>query len=311
MNNHIGESSTTTKTFRFNSGQLLTLNECQIEKIPYLTALVSAGPYFDSIEINEGYYLLDSRINYEDFQFVLESISFHSVRQIFIDLPKNYNILAIIALLDFIGIKPVRCPTLEEIDSSFFWNLECGDTLGTYQLIYKSSDAKDMAVRFAIALAKEEYDFRNRTIIDQIYWFIMFILSAYELFETNLRYHVCKIAENYFSIFCPSLLKCLYRLERRTEKEIQEKSISTSNHINPYQENNILWDLNTFNKNCTWHVWDDRDEDLEPICNKVLKYMYKCLLSTVLEQVSAKTPDHKFDGFDPLQFYPWITVRNP
>ncbi|CAF4201882.1 unnamed protein product, partial [Rotaria sordida] len=165
-------------------------------KIPYLTALVSAGPYFDSIKINEGYYLLDSRINYEDFQFVLKSISFHSVRQIFIDLPKNYNILAIIALLDFIGIKPVRCPTLEEIDSSFFWNLECGDTLGTYQLIYKSSDAKDMAVRFAIALAKEEYDFRNRTIINQIYWFIMFILSAYELFETNLRYHYKMILDD-------------------------------------------------------------------------------------------------------------------
>ncbi|CAF3519565.1 unnamed protein product [Rotaria sp. Silwood1] len=121
MNDSIGESSTTTKTFRFSSGQLLTLNEYQIEKIPYLTALVSAGPSFDSIKVNQGYYLLDSHIDYEDFLFVLDSISFYSIRQIFTDLPKNYNILAIIALMDFLAIGPERNPTLEEVNMSFFF----------------------------------------------------------------------------------------------------------------------------------------------------------------------------------------------
>ncbi|CAF4303306.1 unnamed protein product, partial [Rotaria sp. Silwood2] len=329
-------SSTTNKTFRFNSGQLLTLNEYQIGKIPYLTALVSTGPHFDSIKVDEGHYLLDSRIDYQDFLFALDSISFHSVRQIFIHLPKNYNTLAIIALLDFLGVGFKRGPILEEVNSTFFWNFEYGDELGSYQLIYRSSDARDMAVRFAIAMANEEYDFSNRQIIDQIYWFIMFILSAYELFETNLRYHVYKIAENYFSVFCPSLLKCLYQLEQRTEKEIQEKSISTSNYIDPKQENNLLWNFNMFNNDHTCHIWDRNflgtehfsqsvisflrwnsysygfnryckmfyygDEDLEPIYKKVLKYMYKCLLSTVLEQVSAETSGNKFDDFDQVKY---------
>ncbi|CAF5108736.1 unnamed protein product, partial [Rotaria sp. Silwood1] len=231
MNDHITESSTTTKTFRFSSGQLLTLTDDQIEKIPYLTALVSAGPSFDSIKLSKGYYLLDSNINYRDFLFVLESISFHSIRKIFIRLPKNYNVLAIIALLDFLAIESERGPTLEEVDSKIFWNFQFGDKLGQYQFIYLPSDIQDMAVRFAIAMTKEEYDFTNRKVIDQVYWFIMFILSCYELFETNLRYHVQKIAQNCFSIFCPSLLECLYRLEQTTEKKIQATSITTSDHI--------------------------------------------------------------------------------
>ncbi|CAF4044411.1 unnamed protein product, partial [Rotaria sordida] len=190
------------------SGQLLTLNEYQIEKIPYLTALVSAGSSFDSVKVDEGYYLLDSRIDYQNFLFVLNSISFHSIRQIFIHLSKNYNILAIIALMDFLAIEHERNPTLEEVDLSFFWNVEFGDKLDIYEFICRPSDIQDMAVRFAIAMAKEEYDFRNRQVIDQIYWFIMFILSAHQLFETNLRYHIHKIAQNCFSIYYPSLLEC-------------------------------------------------------------------------------------------------------
>ncbi|CAF4331806.1 unnamed protein product, partial [Rotaria sordida] len=162
MNDHIDESSTTTKTFRFGSGQLLTLNEYQIEKIPYLTALVSAGSSFDSIKAGEGYYLLDSRIDYQNFLFVLNSISFHSIRQIFIHLSKIYNILAIIALMDFLAIEHERNPTLEEVNSSSFWNVELGDKLDIYQFLCRPSDIQDMAVRYAIAMAKEEYDFRNR-----------------------------------------------------------------------------------------------------------------------------------------------------
>ncbi|CAF3576230.1 unnamed protein product [Rotaria sp. Silwood1] len=236
MDNHIDESSTTTKTFRFSSGQLVTLNEYQIGKIPYLTALVSAGFSFDSVKTDEGYYLLDPRIDWQDFLFILDSISFHSIRQIFTHLPKHHNILAILALMDFLAMGPDRNPTLEEVNSSFFWNVEFGEKLDLYQFICRPSDMQDMAVRFAIAMTKEEYDFTNRQVIDQIYWFIMFILSAHELFETNLRYHVHKIAQNCFSIYYPSILECLNRLQQRTENKIHESSITTSTHINPHEE---------------------------------------------------------------------------
>ncbi|CAF1402829.1 unnamed protein product [Adineta steineri] len=337
MNDHNDDLSATTETFRFHSGQLLTLNECQIGKIPYLNALVSSGSYFDSTIDDEGYYSLDSHINYQDFLFARDSISFHSIRQIFMRLPKNYNILSIIALLDFLGIESKRSPTLEEVNSSFFWNIECTNPIGTYKLIYESSSAQDMAVRFAIAMSKEEYDFSNSKIIDQIYWLIIFILSAYELFDTHIRYHVYKIAENYFSVFRPSLLKCLYRLHQRIEKEIRDKSILTNNHIDSSQEHNLTWNSNTFNDYNASNIWNDRfirigdflwpdislftldswhlfrrryltssyyiNECLVPIYDKVLKYMYKCLLSTVLEQVSANTPSDQFDHFNQRMYY--------
>ncbi|CAF3881010.1 unnamed protein product [Rotaria sp. Silwood2] len=256
MKNHIGESSTTSKIFRFSSGQFLTLNECQIEKIPYLTALVSAETNFDSVKADDGYYLLDSHINYKNFLYVLDSISFQSVRQLFTSLPKNYNILAIIALLDFLAIESERDPTLEEVNSSFFWTAEFGNKLGTYQFVYRPCDIQDMSVRFAIALTKDKYDFKNRKVIDQIYWFIMFILSAHELFETHLRYHVYIIAQNCFATLCPSLLKYLHRLEQRTEKEIRETSITINNHKSPSSKNSLLWNLNVFNNECTFHFWD-------------------------------------------------------
>ncbi|CAF1954324.1 unnamed protein product [Rotaria magnacalcarata] len=257
----MGESSTTTKTFHFGSGQLLALSEDQAGKIPCLTALVSAGPNFDSIQLNNGYDSLDSRIDYRDFQFALDSISFHSIRQIFTRLPKNCNSLAIIALSDFLAIRPERDPTLDEVNSSFFWNVEFGDKLGTYKFIYSSYHIQDMALRFAIALIKEEYDFSNHQVIDQIHWFIMFILSAHKLFETHLRYHVHKIAENCFSWFCPFLLERLYRLEERTEKEIRDNSITASIHINPHREIDALYSFNVFPDDCRCHFWH-----VDPLC---------------------------------------------
>ncbi|CAF1129827.1 unnamed protein product [Rotaria magnacalcarata] len=255
MNDHTGESSTTTKTFRFGSGQLLILNQYQIEKIPYLTALVSAGPSFDSIQLKQGYYLLDSRIAYQDFLFALDSLSFDSIRKIFTHLPKNYNVLANIALLEFLVLGQGENPTLNEVNSNFFCNVEFGDKLGAYKYMYRPSDIQDMAVRFAIALAKEEYDFRNHQVADQIYWFIMFILSAYELFDTHIRYHVHKIAQNCFSLFCPSLLKRLHRLEERTGNEIRDNSNTASNHINSHEEKDVLCSFDLFPNDCSFDFW--------------------------------------------------------
>jgi hypothetical protein len=135
-------------------------------------------------------------------------------------------------------------------------------------------------------------------------------------------------------------LKSLCRLKQRTEEEIREKSISTSDHIDPHQQIDLLWDLNTFNEDSTWRIWSDSfldieydwwrfslffewnsypyhfigshgrfhyiDEDLKPIRNKVTKYMYKFLLRIILEEVSAKTSDHKFDNFDRLTYQAFL-----
>jgi hypothetical protein len=238
MTNSIDESMTTARTFRFASGQILTLDEDQIEKIPYLIALVSSADHFESARDEDGYYKLDRYIEYKYFSFVLESLSFHSVRQLFIRLPKKHDVIPIIALLDFLGLVSQPDPTLKEVDSIFFSTLVYSPLLEQHVQIVRPTVIQDMAVRLAIAMVKEEYDFTKHKVIDQIHWFIMFILSAYEFFGPRLRHHVYKIAEHCFSLFKPSLLKPLKKLVSKTEEHIRQLILITNiDDFGPDEEN--------------------------------------------------------------------------
>ena len=83
----------------------------------------------------------------------------------------------------------------------------------------KKDILQDMAVRFTIALIKEEYDFNQCQVMDQIYWFVMFILSARIWFEPQLRHHVYKVAKNCFAVFKPPLLRLLEELKRTSNEK--------------------------------------------------------------------------------------------
>jgi hypothetical protein len=74
------------------------------------------------------------------------------------------------------------------------------------------STLQDMAVRFGIAVSKEQYDFTNRQTTDRICWYVMFILSTYTLFGSRLRHQLYKIDEHCFSQFSSFLLESLKRL---------------------------------------------------------------------------------------------------
>ena len=110
----------TSVTFRFTSGQILALGEDQIKKIPYLAAMVSSADRFESARDEDGHYKLDPNINHQYFSFALQSLSFHSVEQLFIRLSEEENVIPIVALLDFLGLLPQPLPTLKEVDSIFF-----------------------------------------------------------------------------------------------------------------------------------------------------------------------------------------------
>ncbi|CAF3711616.1 unnamed protein product [Rotaria sp. Silwood1] len=237
MVDNIGESITKAKTFCFASGQTVILDEDKIQKIPYLAALVSSGDCFESARNEHGHYKLDSHIEYKHFSFILESLSFHSVRQLFTHLPKQNDVTPIIALLDFLGIGPQPDPALREVDQIFFSTVVFSPLLEDYLHIIKPSVIQNMAVRFAIAMAKEEYDFTDCKVIDQIYWFVMFILSAYKFFGSRLRHHVYKIAEHCFSLFEPLLLKSLKKLIQRTQKDEKKYLITNEDGIDPDEDN--------------------------------------------------------------------------
>ena len=85
-----------------------------------------------------------------------------------------------------------------------------------------------MAARFTVALAREEYDFSDDRVMDRIYWYVMFILSASSMFDYRLLHNVGRVAENCFRLFKPSLLEPLKKLRDRTKKDDNESYIPTN-----------------------------------------------------------------------------------
>ena len=301
MTDNTGESVAMTKTFRFASGEVLTLHEDQIEKIPYLAAIVSSADHFESPRDEDGHYKLNPDIKHDHFSFALESLSFESIQQIFTRLPKQNDIIPIIALLDFLGIGSQPDPTLKEVDITFFYNLVYSPLLEKYIQIIQPSIIRDMAVRFANAMAKEEYDFTKCKIVDQIYWFIMFILSAHKFFGPRLRYHVYKIAEHCFSLFKPSLLRPLKSLIKRTNMNTRKLNVMINlKNFDDNEENNRplehILDLDESYR----FSWSDSNPSLEQRQNLLLHRTYSNyshFLSfgrqrTVSEE-SLLTPVHK------------------
>ena len=210
---------TTTTTFSFASGHILTLDKHQIEQIPYLYAMVSSADRFKSARNENGHFKLHPHIDYEHFPFVLHSLSFCSVRQLFTCLPKYIDVIPFIALLDFLGLGPQPDPPLNEVNSTFFSTIVYSPLLEKHLQIVRPCILQEIAVRFGIAMAKEEYDLTKCEVVDQIYWFLMFILSAHKWFGSRLRHHIYTIAEHCFSLFKPSLLKPLKKLKERANEE--------------------------------------------------------------------------------------------
>jgi hypothetical protein len=338
MKDNIGElvtTTTTTKTFRFASGQLLILDDHQVEKIPYLAAIVSSADNFESVCDEHGHFKLDPYIEFKYFPFVIKSLSFRLVRQIFTHLPKEDDIIEIIALFDFLGIGLQSDPTLDEVDSTFFSNLVYSPLLDTYLQIIKPSILRDMAVRFGIAIIKEQYDFTNRQVIDQIYWYIMFILSTPTLFGPGLRHHMYKIAEYCFSLFSPCLLKPLERLLWTTIQCAKKKKLFTNlDNISLDKQNEYLcgerlydrfnW---VFNSRCEiarsrrsilnrassrdshWLMRLYNEEALlKPLCDRIVETMYERLQSEICQHAKAEIHRRRQKCIQ-KENYEWILTR--
>lgn len=120
MKDEVSELATSIKKFRFASDQLLILEDVQIEKIPYLSAIVSAADNFKFVCDEQGHYKLDPYIQFKNFRFVIESLSCKSTRHIFTHLPKADDAIEIIGLFDFLGIGPQLDPTFDEVNSVLF-----------------------------------------------------------------------------------------------------------------------------------------------------------------------------------------------
>ena len=324
MSATVSESLSKT-TFRFSSGQILTLTESQIGRIPYLSALVSSADDFESLRDDDGYLKLDQNIKYEDFILVIKSFPFHSIRQLFTDLSKETNIIPIIALCDFLGLHTRPNPTLNEVDFTFFSNVMYDPSKENYIRLIKPPIMQEVAVRFAIAIVKEEYDFSKDEVIDHIYWLTTFVLSAYKYFGTNLRHHMYTIAENCFTVFKYSQLNPLKRLKERMDYDAKKQrsrnfKYCEDNTGDDFHHSEVIYSdyypqsnqftRRSFLKNVklnfsdeSYYGYDDQfrfelssqtdEEILEPAHTSVLKIVYERLQEQIYQCSSTILHDHK------------------
>ena len=318
----MSRSTALRKTFCFASGELCHLDDQQIENIPYLSALVSAADGLPSIRDHLGFYQLDSRIQSTHFAFVLKSFSFAGVRQIFTNLSKRIDALSVIDLYDFLGLPLTDIATFEDIDLTFFSTTVYRPLQGEYVEKISEFALQDMAVRFAIALAQESYDVTNPDVIDQIYWFVMFILSAYDYFGPRLRHHVHRIAEYFFLLHSPAHVEPLARVMEQANKgqitvldsvnedfglyEDNTLAVAAESNVVSYLEGPLLvvkhgpvrkkyishldrgFDYFRWIRNDSGDPWDWKLEQvLKPIYTEVTNIMYERLQYQINKQLSG------------------------
>jgi hypothetical protein len=228
LDNSIDERSATTHSFRFGSGEVLALDEDQINRSPYLTALVSSADWFVEARDDQGHLKLDPNIQSKYLSFVLGASSSDSLYHLLFHLPVDYDVITMIAHLDFLGHINQGNPTLDEVDDTFFCTLVYDISTRTYSQRIRLYNFRNMAVRFTIALAKEEYDFADDQVMDRIYWYVMFILCAQSMFDIRLRRHAYHVAEQCFRLFKPSMLEPLEKLCIRTEDEVNQPPLATN-----------------------------------------------------------------------------------
>ncbi|CAF4039984.1 unnamed protein product, partial [Adineta steineri] len=210
--------------------------------------------------------------------------------------------------MDYLGLLDEPDPSLDEVDSSFFDIIVYNPLTNSYTERIRLSQMWDMAVRFAIALVREAYDVTDDNVHDQIYWYIMFIISADILFDPNIRHHVYKVAEHYFRVFKPCLIRRLNRLPSIHDKYVRMNRLNTNDLFREPQyaeEKNLISLIDThipeqlsdsyFSSRFhflfdLYHRWDYEDNDLFPrrqenSTRKLLEPLYKALVEIIYARV--------------------------
>ncbi|CAF3939552.1 unnamed protein product [Rotaria sordida] len=147
-------------TFHFrHSNKHVDLTEEELDRFPYLIALVAHKNDFLSIENENGEYVLSHPIEYPWFISILRSIRSEHPYKLFNELSEDNNVLDTFQLFDYLGINPFPLPLLkyEELIRSNPTNTDNDEKHLEYHQA-NLSEARQTAAEFIIALTKDEYD---------------------------------------------------------------------------------------------------------------------------------------------------------
>ncbi|CAF4170924.1 unnamed protein product [Rotaria magnacalcarata] len=167
--------------FRFEkSNQTVSLTEGQLQRIPYLAALVSNANNFSTKRNEQGEFILKYPFRYSYFMIILATVLNVRPSFLFSRLPRSGNLLFVLELYNFLSIHPLPVPILEkEIDPT---------GKGFHRHYYEASpgDARDTAAEVLAAVCGGEYDMNDLETVKIIFNLVIDILNSPSIFGPQI-----------------------------------------------------------------------------------------------------------------------------
>ncbi|CAF0999527.1 unnamed protein product [Rotaria sordida] len=93
-----------------NSNKHIHLTQQQLDRIPYLSALLQNKDDFSTIQNQNSEYVLKPPIDYTSFMLILHSITSEQPYLLFNELHEDENILDVLKLLNYLGVNLFPTP---------------------------------------------------------------------------------------------------------------------------------------------------------------------------------------------------------
>ncbi|CAF1589127.1 unnamed protein product [Rotaria magnacalcarata] len=262
--------------FRFEkSNQTVSLTEGQLQRIPYLAALVSNANNFSTKRNEQGEFILKYPFRYSYFMIILATVLNVRPSFLFSRLPRSGNLLFVLELYNFLSIHPLPVPILEkEIDPT---------GKGFHRHYYEASpgDARDTAAEVLAAVCGGEYDMNDLETVKIIFNLVIDILNSPSIFGPRFRYQTLFIAENYCSSIFNSHQHSALNMYRQSLEQVDASQIDPD----------IIGETLTAPKTHMFH-WRRKHhiEEDEDLCR------------TVIPNINVEKDKNLFDFF-PLAYY--------
>jgi hypothetical protein len=190
-------------TFHFSaSNQRLQLTQKQIDRIPYLSALVTHKDDFLSTQNSNGEYLLNPPIHYVWLMAILYSITSEQAYSLFNELPEDDDILCTLQLFDYVGVNSFDPPLLQE--TYLILSSPTNSNEEKYIRYHRANvlEARNTAAEFVIAISNNVYNLLDKDTVNKIFSLILTILSNADVFSSRFRHHTLTLVkQSYWGFF--------------------------------------------------------------------------------------------------------------
>lgn len=227
-------------SFRFGtSNKLIQLTQQQLERIPWLSCIVTHKDDFSTIQNDYGEYVLNTRIRYNWFIPILHWVTLERPSVLFTELSQDANVLSMLKLYDYLCIDPLPVPLLkcQHLARSNFIDIKDEKKSVEYHRA-NILEARDMAVQFIVALSRNEYKLDDYETIQCVFSLVMIIMSNLNVFSARLCHHTFTIVKQYcFMFFSHHQRYQLYNAEQSVQRNMTESSINVCQDTQVLPEN--------------------------------------------------------------------------